>query len=92
MNRDTLNSILTGALGVGLVLSVFFCVRSVNRTRDIRRLAGEFGAMNAIKSKGQVLGAVCSEYAKTNTGLDAILLSVNVDPKALRAAAAKPAK
>lgn len=87
MNRETFNSILTGALGVCLAFSVIACIRYYFITHDLRRISGEFAAMNTAKQRLQILGMISTEYAKTNTGLDTILRSANVDPQAIRNAA-----
>jgi hypothetical protein len=87
MNRETINSILTGALGVSLAFSVIVCIQYGMRTRSLRQITAEFGAMNNAKNRLQAVGFVCQEYAKTNTGLDTILRSANVDPQAIRNAA-----
>jgi hypothetical protein len=87
MNRETINSILIGALGVSLAFSVLKCIQYTIRTHNLRQITGEFGAMNTAKARLQAVGFVCQEYAKTNTGLDTILRSANVDPQAIRNAA-----
>jgi hypothetical protein len=92
MNRETLNSILTGALGVSLAFSAIACIQYTIRTHNLRKLGADVAVMNAAKSRMQTLGFVCTEYAKTNTGLDTILRANNVDPQAIRNAAKSTTK
>ena len=87
MNRETINSILTGALGVSLAFSVIACIQYTIRTHNLRQLGAEVAAMNASKGQVRALDIVCTEYAKTNTGLDAILRANNFDPQTVRNAA-----
>jgi hypothetical protein len=78
MKSNVLNSVLTGVLAVGLIASVFFCIRVINATRESRRLAIQARQMQFEQAKFQSLVNECAHYGSTNSSIRPILESVGI--------------
>ena len=92
MKSNASNAILTGLLGINLVLSAVFCFRAVTVTRDSRRLGREVRMIQFEQARFQSLAAECVAYSDKNPAINPILESVKLkEPKTPPASAAKPA-
>jgi len=90
MKSNVSNTILTGLLGINLVLSGVFCFRTVMATRDSRRLIRETRAIQMEQARFQSLAAECIAYSDKNPAINTLLESVKL--KETKAAPANPAK
>ena len=81
MKSNASNTILTGLLGINLVLSAVFCFRAVTVTRDSRRLGREVRAIQLEQSRFQSLAAECLAYRDKNPAIAPLLESFGL-PKA----------
>ena len=90
MKSNASNTILTGLLGINLVLSAVFCFRSVTATRDSRRLGYEARTIQIEQARFQSLAAECLAYRDKNPAISPLLESIGLS-KAAPAGAAKPA-
>lgn len=92
MKSNASNAILTGLLGINLVLSAVFCFRAVMVTRDSRRLGREVRMIQLEQARFQSLAAECLAYSDKNPAINPILESVKLkEPKTAPASTAKPA-
>ena len=90
MKSNASNTILTGLLGINLVLSAVFCFRAVTATRDSRRLNFEVRMVQFEQARFQQLAAECGAYRDKNPAISPLLESLGM-PKAAPASTAKPA-
>ncbi len=92
MKSNTSNAILTGLLGINLVLSAVFCFRAVTVTRDSRRLGREVRMIQVEQARFQSLAAECLAYSDKNPAINPILESLKLkESKTAPATTAKPA-
>ncbi len=92
MKSNASNAILTGLLGINLVLSAVFCFRAVTVTRDSRRLAREVRMIQVEQARFQSLAAECLAYSDKNPAINPILESLKLkESKTAPASTAKPA-
>ena len=92
MKSNTSNAILTGLLGINLVLSAVFCFRAVTVTRDSRRLGREVRMIQVEQARFQSLAAECQAYSDKNPAINPILESLKLkESKTAPATTAKPA-
>jgi len=92
MKSNASNTILTGLLGINLVLSAVFCFRAVTATRDSRRLGSEARMIQFEQTRFQQLAAECLAYSDKNPAINPILESVRLkESKTAPASTAKPA-
>ena len=87
MNRNVINSVLTGVLAVSLIASVICCFRVVNATRTTRKLAFQVRQIQFEQARIQSLVNECVQYGQSNSAIRPILESVGLT----NAAAVKPA-
>lgn len=80
MKSNMIHSVLTGVLAVSLLLSVVFCLRAINSTRETRRLALQGRQVQFEQAKFQNFANECLEYSKTNAAILPILESVGLKP------------
>jgi len=73
MKSDLANSILTFALGVLVVLSALFAVRTIFQARQLRAVQAQALVDQANFHTLQMLFADTSEYAKTHPTINPIL-------------------
>ena len=90
MKSNASNTILTGLLGINLVLSAVFCFRAVTVTRDSRRLGREVRAIQLEQARFQSLAAECLAYRDKQPKIGPLLESLGM-PKAAQAGTANPA-
>lgn len=92
MKSNASNTILTGLLGINLVLSAVFCFRAVTATRDLRRLSFETRAIQFEQSRFQQMANECLAYADKNPAIIPLLESVKFkEAKTAPANTVKPA-
>ena len=92
MKSNASNTILTGLLGINLVLSAVFCFRAVTATRDLRRLSFETRAIQFEQSRFQQMANECNAYSEKNPAIIPLLESVKFNPpKTAPGNTAKPA-
>jgi hypothetical protein len=90
MKSNASNTILTGLLGINLVLSAVFCFRAVTVTRDSRRLGREVRMIQLEQARFQSLAAECLAYRDKNPQIAPLLESFGM-PKAAPAGTTNPA-
>lgn len=92
MKSHASNTILTGLLGINLVLSAVFCFRSIMATRDSRRLGYEARTVQFEQQRFQSLAADCLAYSEKNPAINPVLESIKLkESKTAPASTAKPA-
>jgi hypothetical protein len=91
MKSNVSNTILTGLLGINVVLSAWFCFRAVMVTRDSRQLGREVRAIQIEQARFQSLAAECLAYSDKNPAINPILESVKLkESRTAPASTAKP--
>lgn len=83
------NSILTVILAACVLLSVFFCMKQIFQTRDLRSLSMQVQGINNYRAGMQSLLSDCLEYSKKNAAIDPLLQQIGLKPAPT--ASSKPA-
>ena len=92
MKNSPITTLLLVALAVLSVWSAISCGRFIWRSRELRRLQGEVGAINQRRAGMNMLVSDVLEYSKKNPSIDPILESIGAKPAHTNgAAASKPA-
>jgi hypothetical protein len=91
MKSNASNSILTGLLGISLLLSVIFCLQFIFQTRELRKLSGQVNNINMYRNWVQSLAAECLQYSDKNPAINPVLESVGLKAGKTNLPAAKPA-
>jgi len=89
MKSNVINSVLTGVLALGLIVSVFFCLRVVNATRETRKLVLQARQVQFEQARFQSLVNECVQYGTTNSAIRPILESVGLTNAAATKSATK---
>lgn len=92
MKPGTINSVLTGALGVVLLVCIVVCIQFINQSRTMRSLGQQAGAAQVNANILQSLLNDCVAYSEKNPALIPILESVNLKQPKPAIPAAKPVK
>ena len=70
MKCETMNSVLTFVLGAFVVLGVWFAVRTINQTRELRSLQIQAANINANYMRLQALASDVNAYNQKNPSAD----------------------
>lgn len=92
MKNSAFTTVLLVALAVLSIWSAISCVKFISRSRELRRLQAEVGAINQRQTGINLLVNDIIEYSKKDPAIDPILESIGAKPGRTNGAATnKPA-
>jgi hypothetical protein len=90
--RDTVGTLLVGALWLSAILALWVSVDHGCRVRSLQQLYLRQPEINNLNAAAQSLANEAVEYSKKNPAIDPILLQFDLKPRVAPASTNQPAK